>query len=898
MYKLRFILMLGLFFLLFSTLPHSTLAVGDSWTMYGHDPAHTGRSASNGPITADIKWTYTADGAVSDPVVASNGIIYFTVWLNFYNTTIVALNPNGTLKWEQPSTGSEFKYPTIGTNGNIYLISVTSTGDDFLLALNPSDGSEAWNFNIGDATVIGTNYSHPTVGTDGTVYVASAVGKAGYGTIFAVNPNGTQKWAWDTNQITCGTPDLIYCSIESAPALAPNGNILFKSYSMGLIALNSATGAFVWNTNPGTGDPFYQTFTVGTNNVSYTTEGYGRFNFLAINPNGSTKWTKALDNWNDYGMSALSADETVLYRGDNGGVFYAIFTTNGQIRWRYVVPTDGVAFDGSPVLSANGLIYFTTQSTTSTPDDAHGYVYALRADSGEEVWKYEVGFPGSNLSMGSDGTLYVPGDTPTELGTGNVRMLYAFECADGNCTLPAHNPVHTVTNLNNSGAGSLRQAVTDAMWGDSISFAGGLTGTITLSSPILIERDLTINGPGTSNLTISGGTATRVFSIDPGVSVSMSNLTMSNASFTSSFNYGGAIENLGTLNLSNMVFSNNYASHGGAALYNGGSLTISNTTFSGNHAGSSSSGGAIYNGQNSTLLIQNSTFSANNANSDGGAISNSGTASISNSTFFGNYSVSSVSDGGAIFSNGTLTVINSTFSGNHTGMYGDGGAILNAGTATLKNTIIADNPAFGGQCSGTIVDGGGNLQFPDTDCGATIPTGDPLLTALANNGGPTQTMALQTGSPAIDTGNSVICAASPVNNLDQRGISRLIDGDGNGSAVCDKGAFEAAAVAPPATDTPIPDPPNAAPVSHYFTTDQPTLTWTAISGAIGYEIQVSDSKAFSTPLSFTATTGANELSATTTALSEGVYYWRVHAKKADGSWGAWSVTESFQVDLP
>ena len=101
---------------------------------------------------------------------------------------------------------------------------------------------------------------------------------------------------------------------------------------------------------------------------------------------------------------------------------------------------------------------------------------------------------------------------------------------------------------------------------------------------------------------------------------------------------------------------------------------------------------------------------------------------------------------------------------------------------TLKNTIVANSPA-GGNCSGAITDGGGNLSYPDTTCPGI--NSDPMLGPLQNNGGPTQTMALLPGSAAIDAANDAICAAPPVNNLDQRGITRPQ------GPHCDIGAYEA-----------------------------------------------------------------------------------------------------------
>ncbi len=111
---------------------------------------------------------------------------------------------------------------------------------------------------------------------------------------------------------------------------------------------------------------------------------------------------------------------------------------------------------------------------------------------------------------------------------------------------------------------------------------------------------------------------------------------------------------------------------------------------------------------------------------------------------------------------------------------------------TLKNTIVANSPT-GGNCSGTITDGGGNLSYPDTTCPGI--NADPMLGPLQNNGGPTETMALGPGSAAIDAANDAICAAAPVNNLDQRGIARPQ------GAHCDIGAVEqyCPSFVPPAT---------------------------------------------------------------------------------------------------
>jgi hypothetical protein len=285
-----------------------------------------------------------------------------------------------------------------------------------------------------------------------------------------------------------------------------------------------------------------------------------------------------------------------------------------------------------------------------------------------------------------------------------------------------------VTNTANSGAGSLPQAISDAnanAGADTISFQAGLSGTITLASTLDVtdSAELTIDGES-ANITISGGGSVRVFFVDGG-DLTLNNLTVADGSSS----LGGGIVNQGT-------------------------LTVTNSTFSGNSA--DGSGGGIYNASNGTLTVTNSTFSDNSANTGGGIYNNV---------------------------DGMLTVTNSTFSGN-SGVNGPGAIRNFEGTATLSNTIVANSTAILGNCAGIITDAGGNLSS-DASCGFTASTSKSNTPAgldpagLQPNGGPTNTIALQGDSAAIDA--AVNC---PPPTTDQRGVSRP-----QGSA-CDIGAYE------------------------------------------------------------------------------------------------------------
>lgn len=174
---------------------------------------------------------------------------------------------------------------------------------------------------------------------------------------------------------------------------------------------------------------------------------------------------------------------------------------------------------------------------------------------------------------------------------------------------------------------------------------------------------------------------------------------------------------------------------------------------------------------------------------------------IASSTLSGN-----VADyGGAIYNDQSLYIANSTISGNFA--YDDGGGIDSAYYASIGGTIVANNTLYGGQnenCSlrdpytpayGTIYDQGYNLEN-GSDCFSpgtgSLQNADPKLGPLANNGGPTQTIALKLGSPAIDqipTSDKALCQAS---GTDQRGYARPDAGETN----CDIGAYESGASSP------------------------------------------------------------------------------------------------------
>ena len=393
----------------------------------------------------------------------------------------------------------------------------------------------------------------------------------------------------------------------------------------------------------------------------------------------------------------------------------------------------------------------------------------------------------------------------------------------------------TVTNGNDSGPGSLRQAIVNASSGDSINFAPSVTTVTLTSGQLVIDKNLTITSPRAEPLTVqrsAGAVGFRIFNITSNsVTAFISGLTVSNGSVRDDDGDGGGISNAGVLTLTDSTISGNRAeAYGftphyvlggsGGGVVNRGTMTIMRCTISNNSAighaaienSSGGYGGGIWNV--GSLIIGNSTINGNFVSAEdsiglyggsggGGGIFNPGSITITNCTVSGNSGVGTYTatmGGGGISNSGNLQIKSSTIaynsaSGNN-GAFGGGIYGFGSGLTTMDSSIIALNsaptgPDFTGaelQSTGYNVIGNNanalvNSQ-PTDQIGTPNAPIDPLLGPLADNGGPTLTHALQSGSLAIDRGDP---AAPP---QDQRGYGRV--------GVPDVGAFEYAGV-PPAT---------------------------------------------------------------------------------------------------
>ena len=293
----------------------------------------------------------------------------------------------------------------------------------------------------------------------------------------------------------------------------------------------------------------------------------------------------------------------------------------------------------------------------------------------------------------------------------------------------------------------------------------------------VVDDDLTIAGTGAGGSIIDGGGIDGVFHLSPSgpdISVVIRALTVRGGD-AGAFDGGGILsEAEATLTVSDAVISGNSAQEGGGMQVQG-LTTIERTTFRGNVATSDSGALENFTSLQEVLTIRDSLFVDNRA-PGAGAIENYTNLSITNTTFSQNQATSG--SAGAIrgLAGSSTTIVNSTIADNSS--TSGAGALGSDETITLRNSIVADSttPA-GANCTGAIVSEGGNV-VDDASCSLSQPTdiqADPGLSPLANNGGPTETHAISSGSPAIDRGTG--CPPT-----DQRGLPR--------SNPCDSGAYE------------------------------------------------------------------------------------------------------------
>jgi len=599
-----------------------------------------------------------------------------------------------------------------------------------------------------------------------------------------------------------GTLTLDYCTVAGSHATSTSGGGIYNS---GFLTLNNCTiststaasfGGGIDNTSTGTLTA--TNCTVAGNSAATAGGGIendGMVDLTNCTVSNSTPTTPSGGGINNTSTGTLTAIDCTIANnsaGTGGGILNSGTThlANCNIANNSAVNAGGIdnlnaailslancTIAGNSATSSGGGIYNNTGASAVLANTIVGTNTASNNASGPDVFGAITSLGYNLIDIPSGGSGYAPtdlrnvnpllsplqnngGPTPTmallpgspAIDAGSDALIPAVittdqrgfaRIANGNVDIGAFEvQVYMAYSTGDSGGGSLRSALNNANQAGGSVVVVTATGVIGLASALpAITQDVQILGPGANNLTISGSVAYRVFNITSGNTVTIAGLTLTNGSATT----GGGIENDGTLFLTN--------------------CTVSNST-------ATAVGGGIYNSSTGTLTATNCT-AANNAAATGGGIQNAGVLSLINCTIADNTAVGATSgNGGGIANTGILTLSDCTIAANSAHLSGGGIYNTTGASAVLANTIVGTNAAGSGS------DISGNF----TNQGGCLIGVNPVLGILQNNGGPTPTMAVLPGSPAIAAGNVGLIPAGIT--TDQRGVPRTFN-----SAV-DSGAFQ------------------------------------------------------------------------------------------------------------
>ncbi|MEW6592836.1 MAG: PQQ-binding-like beta-propeller repeat protein [Candidatus Hadarchaeota archaeon] len=379
------------------------------WPMFGRDTKHTGRSPySTENVDGTIKWNYGGDGwypkifMESSPAIGLDGTIYIG---SESDNNLYAIKPDGTKKWHFTTYGMVRSSPAVGSDGTIYVGSAENNvggetylrGTCVLYAINP-DGTKKWSFDVG-GNITGT-FSSPAIGSDGTIYYGSGdyiqPDWLSGGKIYAINPDGTEKWSYSTGG----------GGVYAAPAIGSDGTVYVGSTSNKTFYAINPDGTLKWSFV--TGGMVTGAAAVGENGTIYF--GSTDKNLYALNPDGTERWHFTTGGWLET-APAVGADGAI-YVGSFDNNLYAI-NPDGTEKWHFTTEGSAWGVESSPTISSDGTIYVSSK----------GGFYAINPD-GTLKWRaLSAGVPAaSNAAINSDGTIYV----------GSWNGLYAFSATSQN----------------------------------------------------------------------------------------------------------------------------------------------------------------------------------------------------------------------------------------------------------------------------------------------------------------------------------------------------------------------------------------------------------------------------------------------------------------------------------
>ncbi len=328
------------------------------WSMYKHDPQHTGQSSFKGTEDNTLRWKFpTGERIQSSPVLGSDG----TVYIGSHDSNLYAINPDGTEKWRFGAKMRIDSTAALAPDDTIYF----GSWDKNMYSIT-SSGKGQWRVQMSDQIS-----SSPTVGPDNTIYIG-----ADDGFLYAITPDGTLKWSFRTGE-----------RVFSSPSIAPDGTVYVGSFDSNLYAINP-DGTEKWRFKT---DGFvFSSPSISADGTIY----FGSYDnrTYAIHPNGTMKWSFATESWVQSSPS-IAPDGTV-YVGSFDSNLYAI-NPDGTEKWRF--KTDGLVVS-SPAIDSEGTIYIGSVDT---------FLYAINPD-GTEKWRFKTDdriF--SSPAIDSEGTIYI-----------------------------------------------------------------------------------------------------------------------------------------------------------------------------------------------------------------------------------------------------------------------------------------------------------------------------------------------------------------------------------------------------------------------------------------------------------------------------------------------------------
>jgi outer membrane protein assembly factor BamB len=300
-----------------------------SWTFYAVFP------------DGSLKWKYKTGGLIwSTPALAEDG----TVYIGSYDNHMYAINSDGSLKWKFSAGGSISSSPAIRDSGVIVFGTAKGFDKGDIIALYPN-GTLYWRYQTNDYV-----FSDPAIADDGTVYIGSLDGY-----LYAINPDGTLKWRFKTGDW-----------VKSHPSIAEDGTVYFCSFDHYLYALNP-DGSLKWKYSGSRGGS--SSAALGADGTIYVA---GIDSLLAINPDGTNKWSCPLGSDIDHSSPVIDADG-IIYTGVSGGKIIAV-NPDGTERWSKKIGNHGVY--SSPCIGSNGEVYIGS-SCDLFPDGLIGYLHCF-----------------------------------------------------------------------------------------------------------------------------------------------------------------------------------------------------------------------------------------------------------------------------------------------------------------------------------------------------------------------------------------------------------------------------------------------------------------------------------------------------------------------------------------